>query len=80
MSTEMRGQDRSVNVLKSEIQGYVDTLATRVDRVERDVEYLYNKLPDTSNVEILDSLLDQQVKEAQTKRKAVIIQGKGKRC
>ncbi|XP_060784276.1 olfactomedin-like protein 3A [Neoarius graeffei] len=76
MSTEMRGQDRSVNVLKSEIQGYVDTLATRVDRVERDVEYLYNKLPDTSNVEILDSLLDQQVKEAQSKRKAVIIQGK----
>lgn len=78
MSSEMRGQVRSVNMLKSEIQGYVDSLATRVDRMERDVEYLYNKLPDTSNVEISDSLLDQQVKEAQSKRKAVIIQGKGK--
>lgn len=79
MSAEMRGQVRSVNVLKSEIQGYVDSLATRVDRVERDVEYLHTKLPDTSSVEISDSLLDQQVKEAQSKRKAVIIQGKGKR-
>lgn len=79
MSAEMRGQVRSVNVLKSEIEGYVDSLATRVDRVERDVEYLHTKLPDTSSVEISDSLLDQQVKEAQSKRKAVIIQGKGKR-
>lgn len=79
MSAEMRGQVRNVNVLKSEIQGYVDSLATRVDRVERDVEYLHTKLPDTSSVEISDSLLDQQVKEAQSKRKAVIIQGKGKR-
>ncbi|XP_017330617.1 olfactomedin-like protein 3A [Ictalurus punctatus] len=76
MSAEMRGQVRSVNVLKSEIEGYVDSLATRVDRVERDVEYLHTKLPDTSSVEISDSLLDQQVKEAQSKRKAVIIQGK----
>ncbi|XP_053487560.1 olfactomedin-like protein 3A [Ictalurus furcatus] len=76
MSAEMRGQVRNVNVLKSEIQGYVDSLATRVDRVERDVEYLHTKLPDTSSVEISDSLLDQQVKEAQSKRKAVIIQGK----
>lgn len=80
MSAEMRGQVRSVNTLKSEIQSYVDSLATRVDRVERDVEYLHNKLPDTSSIEISDSLLDQQVKEAKSKGKAVIIQGKGKPC
>lgn len=78
MSAEMRGQVRSATVLKSEIQGYVDSLATRVDRVERDIEYLQNKLPDSSSVEISDSLLDQQVKEAQSKGKVVITQGKGK--
>lgn len=79
MSAEMRGQAGTVNALKSEIHGYVESLATRVDRVERDVEYLHNKLPDTSSVEISDSLLDQQVQETQSKRKAVIIAGKGKR-
>ncbi|KAI5616153.1 olfactomedin-like protein 1 [Silurus asotus] len=76
MAAEMRGQVQSVRALKTEIQGYVDSLATRVDRVERDIEYLQNKLPDTSSVEISDSLLDQQVKEAQSKGKAVIRQGK----
>lgn len=78
MSVEMRGQVRSVSMLKSEIQRHVDSLAARVDRVERDVEYLHNKLPDTFSIEISDSLLDQQVKEAQSKAKAVITQGKGK--
>ncbi|XP_053361050.1 olfactomedin-like protein 3A [Clarias gariepinus] len=75
MSAQMRGQVRTVNTLKSEIQSSVDSLATRMERVERDVEYLQNKLPDTSSVEISDYLLDQQVKEAQRKGKAVIIQG-----
>lgn len=77
MSTEMRGQVRSVNVLKSEIQGHVDSLALRVDRVERDVEYLQNKIPDSSNVEIEESILEQQVQEAQQKKRVVITQGKG---
>ncbi|KAK3535614.1 hypothetical protein QTP70_017804 [Hemibagrus guttatus] len=76
MSTEMRGQVGAVNVIKSEIHDYVESLATRVDRVERDVEYLHNKLPDTSSIEISDSLLDQQLKETQSKREAVILQGK----
>ncbi|KAF5898748.1 olfactomedin-like protein 1, partial [Clarias magur] len=76
MSAQMRGQGRSVNTLKSEIQSSMDSLATRMDRVERDVEFLQNKLPDTSSVEIADYLLDQQVKEAQRKGKAVIVQGK----
>lgn len=80
MSAETRRQVRTVNTLKSEIHGHMESLATRVDRVERDVEYLHNKLPDTSSVEISDSLLDQQVKEAQNKRKAMVIQEKGKAC
>ncbi|KAL7862626.1 hypothetical protein SRHO_G00116100 [Serrasalmus rhombeus] len=76
MSSEMRGQIRSVNVLKSEIQGHVDNLALRVDRVERDVEYLQNKIPDSSDVEIAESVIEQQVKEAQLKKKAAVTQGK----
>ncbi|KAI4904612.1 hypothetical protein NFI96_005737, partial [Prochilodus magdalenae] len=78
MSTEMRGQLRSVNALKSEIHGHVDSLALRVDRVERDVEYLQNKIPDSSDVEIEESVIEQQEKEAQQKKKA-ILQGKALR-
>ncbi|XP_017537198.1 olfactomedin-like protein 1 [Pygocentrus nattereri] len=76
MSSEMRGQIRSVNVLKSEIQGHVDNLALRVDRVERDVEYLQNKIPDSSDVEIAESVIEQEVKEAQLKKKVAVTQGK----
>lgn len=73
MSSETRSHLRNANTLKSEIQTFMNGLTTRVERVERDVEYLHSKLPDSSSIEISESLLEQQVKEAQTKRQAVVI-------
>ncbi|KAK1804588.1 hypothetical protein P4O66_020583 [Electrophorus voltai] len=78
MSTEVRGQLRSMSTLRSEVEGHMDNLAMRVDRVERDVEYLQNKIPDSSIVEIEETVLEQEVKEAQLKRKAMI--GQSKEC
>lgn len=76
MSSEMRAQLRTVNALKSEIQVFMDGLSSRVERVERDVEYLHEKIPDASGVEISETLLEQQVKEAQTRRRVVMTRGK----
>lgn len=67
-----------MNVLRSEVKNHVDTIAMRLDRLEKDVEYLHNNIPDTAHVEIEDSLLEQQVKEAKHKKMAVIPKDKGK--
>ncbi|KAG9271982.1 olfactomedin-like protein 1 [Astyanax mexicanus] len=76
VSAEVRGQLRSVTALKTEMQGHMENLALRVDRVERDVEYLQNKIPELSEVEIAESVLEEQVKEAKEKKKAAIPQNK----
>ncbi|XP_030644555.1 olfactomedin-like protein 3 [Chanos chanos] len=67
---EMHGQLRKVNVLKSEVKSHVDGLAMRVERVERDVEYLHSKIPNEPSVEVEESLLEQELKEAQLKKQA----------
>lgn len=74
---EIHGQTNKMNVLRSEVKGHVDNVAMRLDRVERDVEYLQNNIPETAHVEIEDSLLEHQVKEAKLK-KSVIPKDKGK--
>ncbi|XP_051976042.1 olfactomedin-like protein 1 [Xyrauchen texanus] len=71
MSKEVHGQTGRMNVLRSEVKGQVDTIGMRLDRVERDVEYLHNKIPDTTHVEIEDSLLEHQVKEAKLKKTVI---------
>lgn len=45
----------------------------RMDRVERELEYLEDKIPTQSNIEIEEALLEQQIKAAeleQLKKKA----------
>ncbi|XP_076879069.1 olfactomedin-like protein 1 [Brachyhypopomus gauderio] len=76
MTAEVRGQLRSMSTLRSEVEGNVDNLAMRVDRVERDVEYLQNKIPDSSNVDIEEHVVEQQVKEVQLKRNTMTEQSK----
>ncbi|XP_067292644.1 LOW QUALITY PROTEIN: olfactomedin-like protein 1 [Pseudorasbora parva] len=76
MSKEIHGQTSKANVLKSEVKGHIDTLTMRLERVERDVEYLQNKIPDTSQVDIEDSLLEHQMKEAKLKKTPVTPKGK----
>ncbi len=78
MSKEIHGEASKMNVLKSEVKGHIDTFAMRLDRVERDVEYLHNKIPDSVQVDIEDSLIEHQVKEAKLKKASVTSKGKGK--
>ncbi|KAA0724496.1 Olfactomedin-like protein 1 [Triplophysa tibetana] len=73
---EIHGQTNKMNVLRSEVKGHVDTVAMRLDRVERDVEYLQNNIPEAAHVEIEDSLLEHQVKEAKLKKTAVFTKDK----
>ncbi|XP_071378804.1 olfactomedin-like protein 3 [Centroberyx affinis] len=75
LSSEIRGQLSAVSVLRSEVRSQVDGVSMRVDRVERELEYLENKIPAQSNIEMEEALLEQQMKAAeldQLKKKAKI--------
>lgn len=55
----------------------------RVDRMEREMEYLENKIPNQSDIEMEEALLEQQMKDAeldQLKKKAKIKVDNGKKC
>ncbi len=57
-------------------------MSVRVDRMERELEYLENKIPTQSDIEMEEALLEQQIKAAeldQLKNKAKIKVEKG-RC
>ncbi|XP_062277075.1 olfactomedin-like protein 3A [Scomber scombrus] len=75
LSSEMRGYLSTVNVLRSEVKSHMDSLSVRVERVERELEYLENKIPTQSDIEMEEALLEQQIKAAeldQLKKKAKI--------
>ncbi|KAM9854150.1 olfactomedin-like protein 3 isoform 2-T3 [Aulostomus maculatus] len=75
LSSEIRGYLSTVNVLRSEVKSQVDSVSVRVDRVERELEYLENKIPLQSDIEMEEALLEQQIKAAeldQLKKKATI--------
>ena len=51
----------------------MESMSSRVDRVEGELEYLENKIPAPQNIEIEEALLEQQVMDAeleQLKKKA----------
>ncbi|XP_018559702.1 olfactomedin-like protein 3A [Lates calcarifer] len=75
LSSEMRGYLSSLSVLRSEVRSQVDSMSVRVDRMERELEYLENKIPAQSDIEMEEALLEQQIKAAeldQLKKKAKI--------
>ncbi|KAL2093997.1 hypothetical protein ACEWY4_011309 [Coilia grayii] len=72
-SSTLHGQMSGMNVLSSEVKSQVESVALRVDRLERDMEYVQSKMPNQPHVEVEDALLDQQVKEAQEMKKKVKI-------
>lgn len=75
LSSEIRGHLSTVSVLRSEVKSHVDSVSVRVDRVERELEYLENKIPNQSDIEMEEALLEQQIKAAeldQLKKKAKI--------
>ncbi|XP_049928074.1 olfactomedin-like protein 3A [Epinephelus moara] len=75
LSSEIRGYLSTLSVLRSEVKSQVDSVAVRVDRVERELEYLENKIPSQTDIEMEEALLEQQLKAAeldQLKKKATI--------
>lgn len=75
LSTEIRGYLSAVGVLRSEVKTQVDGVSVRVDRMERELEFLENKIPYQSDIEMDEALLEQQIKAAeldQLKNKAKI--------
>ncbi|XP_041795435.1 olfactomedin-like protein 1 [Chelmon rostratus] len=75
LSSEIRGYLSTVGVLRSEVKSQVDSVSVRVDRMERELEYLENKIPNQSDIEMEEALLEQQIKAAELdllKKKAKI--------
>ncbi|XP_069571303.1 olfactomedin-like protein 3 [Brachyistius frenatus] len=75
LSSEIRGYLSTLSVVRSEVKSQVDGVSARVDRVERELEYLENKIPTQSDIEMEEALLEQQIKAAeldQLKKKAKI--------
>ncbi|KAM3609619.1 uncharacterized protein V6R79_017800 [Siganus canaliculatus] len=75
LSSEIRSYLSTISVLRSEVKNQVDSVAVRVDRMERELEYLENKIPIQSDIEMEEALLEQQIKAAeldQLKKKAKI--------
>lgn len=60
----------------------MDSMSSRVERVERELEYLENKIPNQSDIEMEEALLEQQIEAAELdllKNKAKLTVGRG-RC
>ncbi|XP_057692568.1 olfactomedin-like protein 3A [Corythoichthys intestinalis] len=75
LSSEIRGHLSTINAMRSEVRSQLDGISVRVERVERELEYLENKMPVQSDIDIEDALLEQQIKAAeldQLKRKTKI--------
>lgn len=57
------------------MKSQVDSVSVRVDRMERELEYLENKIPTQTDIEMEEALLEQQIKAAELdliKKKAKI--------
>ncbi|XP_036391598.1 olfactomedin-like protein 3A isoform X1 [Megalops cyprinoides] len=72
LSKEVRGRLEALNVFKAEVKSQVESAVMRVERVERELEYLETEGPKQPCVEIDETLLEQQVKEEQQKKKVQI--------
>uniref|UniRef100_A0A8C7Z566 Olfactomedin-like domain-containing protein n=1 Tax=Oryzias sinensis TaxID=183150 RepID=A0A8C7Z566_9TELE len=73
LSSEIGASLSTLSLLSSEVKSQVDGISMRMDRVERELEYLEDKIPTQSNIEIEEALLEQQIKAAeleQLKKKA----------
>ncbi|XP_028649732.1 olfactomedin-like protein 1 [Erpetoichthys calabaricus] len=69
-STETRSRLDSLNTYKSELKNQVDNVVTRVEKIERDVDYLEAQTPQQPCIEVDENLLKEQVREAESKKKA----------
>lgn len=75
LSSDIRGCLSTLSILRSEVKSQVEGVDVRLERVERELEYLENKIPTESDIEMEEALLEQQIKAAELdhqKKKAQI--------
>ncbi|CAJ1057560.1 olfactomedin-like protein 3A [Xyrichtys novacula] len=65
LSSEIRSYLSTLGILRSEVRSQVDSVSVRLERVERELEYLENKIPPQSNIEMEEALLEQQIQAAE---------------
>ncbi|CAL8263355.1 unnamed protein product [Merluccius merluccius] len=65
LTSDFRSQLSTLNVVRSEVRTQMESMSSRVDRVEGELEYLENKIPAPQNIEIEEALLEQQVLDAE---------------
>ncbi|XP_017284371.1 olfactomedin-like protein 1 [Kryptolebias marmoratus] len=65
LSSEIRSYQSTLGILRSEMESQMDSMSARVDRVEGELEYLENKIPTQSDIEMEEALLEQQIKAAE---------------
>ncbi|KAJ0069176.1 hypothetical protein NL108_003098, partial [Boleophthalmus pectinirostris] len=72
LSSEVKGHMSTLGIFQSEMKTQVESVSTRVERMEREMEYLENKIPTQSDIEMEEALLEQQIKdiEQELKQKA----------
>lgn len=69
LTNKIHGQVNSIGAHKAEVRTQVESVTLRVERLERDMEYVQSRLPHQTQVDMEDTLLEQQVKEAQKLKK-----------
>ncbi|KPP75998.1 hypothetical protein Z043_104706 [Scleropages formosus] len=78
LSAETRHHLDGLSIYKVEIRSQVDSIGMRMDRAERDIEYMENRSPSQSYIETDDRILEQQVKDAQQESWSKLNQNTGK--
>ncbi|XP_006004399.1 olfactomedin-like protein 1 [Latimeria chalumnae] len=68
-SKNMLSRLDGLNVYKAEFKNEVENLSFRVERVERDIDYLEAVIPSQTCVEVNEKIIEDQLKEAEEKKK-----------
>lgn len=69
LTNKVHGQVNNIGAHKAEVRTQVESVTLRVERLERDMEYVQSRLPHQTQMDMEDTLLEQQVKEAQKLKK-----------
>lgn len=66
-----------LGVFKAEMKSLMDSVVMRVERTERDIEYMEQKSPLQPCVDVDEAVLEEQVKEAERETKSKLEQKTG---
>ncbi|XP_023671875.1 olfactomedin-like protein 3A [Paramormyrops kingsleyae] len=74
ISKHLRGHLDGLGVFKAEMKSLIDSVVMRVERTERDIEYMEQQSPLQPCVDVDEAVLEEQVKEAHRETKSKLEQ------